>query len=89
MSLQILSFWTAAVFTFFFKNGLELLKEKALEILPRYEREIRWNKVFFGVQGVLLFFIKVHYQGVLSRCSLLFIKRRLKHRCFPVNLLNF
>ena len=41
MSLQILSFWTAAAFTFFFKNGLELLKEKALEILPRYEREIR------------------------------------------------
>ena len=35
MSLLILSFWTATVLTYF-KNGLKLLKDKALEIIPKY-----------------------------------------------------
>ena len=34
MSLLISHFWTATVLTFL-KNGLELLKEKALKIIPK------------------------------------------------------
>ena len=37
MSLLISRFWTATVLTFF-KNGLELLKEKALKVIPKYGR---------------------------------------------------
>ena len=37
MSLLISHFWTAAVPTFL-KNGLELLKEKALKMIPKYGR---------------------------------------------------
>ena len=37
MSLLILRFWTATVFTFL-KNSLMLLKDKALEILHKYGR---------------------------------------------------
>ena len=37
MSLLIFRFWTATVFTFL-KNGLKLLKDKALEIIPKYGR---------------------------------------------------
>ena len=35
MSLLIFRFWTATVLTFL-KNGLKLLKDKALEIIPKY-----------------------------------------------------
>ena len=37
MSLLIFRFWTATVLTFL-KNGLKLLKDKALEIIPKYGR---------------------------------------------------
>ena len=37
MSLLTFRFWTAAVFTFL-KNGLKLLKDKAVEIIPKYGR---------------------------------------------------
>ena len=37
MSLSISHFWTATVLTFL-KNGLELLKEKALKMMPKYGR---------------------------------------------------
>ena len=37
MSLLILHFWTATVLTFF-KNGLELFKEKALNMIPKRGR---------------------------------------------------
>ena len=37
MSLLILRFWTATVFTFL-KSGLKLFKDKALEIIPKYGR---------------------------------------------------
>ena len=37
MSLLISHFWTATALTFL-KNGLELLKERALKIIPKYER---------------------------------------------------
>ena len=37
MSLLILRFWTAAVLTFL-KIGVKLLKDKALEIIPKYGR---------------------------------------------------
>ena len=37
MSLLISHFWTAIILTFL-KNGLELLKEKALKIIPKYGR---------------------------------------------------
>ena len=35
MSLLIFRFWIAIVLTFL-KNGLKLLKDKALEIIPKY-----------------------------------------------------
>ena len=35
MSLMIAHFWTATVLTFL-KDGLELLKEKALKMIPKY-----------------------------------------------------
>ena len=37
MSLLTFCFWTAAVLTFL-RNGLKLLKDKALEIIPNYGR---------------------------------------------------
>ena len=37
MSLLIFRFWTATVLTFL-KIGLKLLKDKALEIIPKYGR---------------------------------------------------
>ena len=37
MSLLIFHFWTATVLIFF-KNGLKLLKDKTLEIIPKYGR---------------------------------------------------
>ena len=37
MSLLIFGFWTGTVVTFI-KNGLKLLKDKALEITPKYGR---------------------------------------------------
>ena len=37
MSLLIFCFWTATILTFF-RNGLKLLKDKALEIIPEYGR---------------------------------------------------
>ena len=37
MSLLISRFWTARIFSFL-KNGLKLLKDKALEIIPKYGR---------------------------------------------------
>ena len=37
MSLLIFQFWTATVFTFL-KDGLQLLKVKALKLIPKYER---------------------------------------------------
>ena len=37
MSLPIFYFWTATVLTFF-KNGLKLLKKKALGMILEYER---------------------------------------------------
>ena len=37
MSLLIFRFWTVTVFTFL-KNGLMLLEDKALEIIPKYGR---------------------------------------------------
>ena len=37
MSLLIFHFWTAAVLTFL-KNGLKLLKDETLEIMPKYGR---------------------------------------------------
>ena len=37
MSLLISRFWTVTVLTFL-KNGLELLKEKALKIIRKYGR---------------------------------------------------
>ena len=37
MSLSISHFWTATVLTFL-KNGLELLKEKALKMIPKHGR---------------------------------------------------
>ena len=37
MSLLIFHFWTATVLTFL-KNGLELFKEKALKMIPKYGR---------------------------------------------------
>ena len=39
MSLLIFRFWTATGLTFFFiKNDFNLLKEKALEMIPKYRR---------------------------------------------------
>ena len=38
MSLVMFRFWTATVLTFFKKNGLKLLQDKALEIIPKYGR---------------------------------------------------
>ena len=37
MSLLIFHVWTATVLTFF-KNGLELFKEKSLKMIPKYGR---------------------------------------------------
>ena len=37
MSSLIICFWRATALTFL-KNGLKLLKDKALEIIPKYER---------------------------------------------------
>ena len=37
MSLSISHFWTATVLTFS-KNGLELLKEKTLKMIPKHGR---------------------------------------------------
>ena len=37
MSSLIFCFWRATVLTFF-KNGLKLLKDKALEVIPKYGR---------------------------------------------------
>ena len=37
MSLLIFRFWTVKVLTFL-KNDLKLLKDKALEIIPKYGR---------------------------------------------------
>ena len=37
MSLLIFHFWTATVLTFF-KNSVELFKEKALKMIPKYGR---------------------------------------------------
>ena len=37
MSLSISHFWTVTVLTFL-KNGLDLLKEKALKMIPKYGR---------------------------------------------------
>ena len=37
MSSLIFCFWRATVLTFL-KNGLKLLKDKALEIIPKYGR---------------------------------------------------
>ena len=37
MSLLMFCFWTARILTFL-KNGLNLLKDKALEIIPEYGR---------------------------------------------------
>ena len=37
MPLLIFRFWTATAFAFL-KNGLMLLKDKALEIIPKYGR---------------------------------------------------
>ena len=37
MSLLIFHFWTATVLIFL-KNGLKLLKDKTLEIIPKYGR---------------------------------------------------
>ena len=37
MSLLIFHFWTPTVLTFL-KLGLKLLKDKVLEIIPKYER---------------------------------------------------
>ena len=37
MSLSIFHFWTVTVLTFL-KNGLELFKEKALKMIPKYGR---------------------------------------------------
>ena len=38
MSLLIFCFWRATVSPCCFKNGLKLLKDKALEIIPKYGR---------------------------------------------------
>ena len=37
MSLPTFRFWTVTLFTFL-KNGLMLLEDKALEIIPKYGR---------------------------------------------------
>ena len=37
MSLLIFHFWSGTVLTFL-KNGLELLKEKSLKVIPKYGR---------------------------------------------------
>ena len=37
MSSLIFCFWSATVLTFL-KNGFKLLKDKALEVIPKYER---------------------------------------------------
>ena len=53
MSSLIICFWRAAVLTFL-KNGLKLLKDKALEIIPKYGRTEA--KVALKVAGRIIIF---------------------------------
>ena len=53
MSSLIFCFWTATVLTFL-KNGLKLLKDIALEILPKYGRTEA--KVDLKVAGRIIIF---------------------------------
>ena len=58
MSLLIFHVWTATVLTFF-KNGLELFKEKSLKMIPKYG-ELR-HKVGLRVAGKKIREIALHF----------------------------
>ena len=66
MSLLIFRFWTATVLTFL-KNGLKLLKDKALEIIPKYGRTeakvgirvAKRRRIFGTLQLILALYFKM------------------------------
>ena len=86
MSLLIFCFWRAPVFTFV-KNGLKLLKDKALEITPKYRRteakvglRVAERIIFETLQLILVLYFKM-LSVALSGLVLIriFLRRHICH----------
>ena len=59
MSLLIFQFWTATVFTFL-KDGLQLLKVKALKLIPNME-ELKHKVNLRKMERMIIFEIASHF----------------------------
>ena len=84
MSLLMFRFWTATVLTFL-KNDLKLLKDKALEIIPKYGRtevkvglRVAERIIFEALQLILALYFKmlsVALSGLVLICN--FLRRHI------------